>query len=98
MFIDPADEPTCIGSVKWAPPDGRDSVLLSVIVGPGRFNAGRNFNNPEIFDLVYTHKFSARLTYSFETPVRLPDARAGHRHGPLVRRAQLPDVHLHAAR
>jgi Putative beta-barrel porin-2, OmpL-like. bbp2 len=67
VFIDPADELTCIGSVKWAPPDGRDSVLFSVILGPGRFNAARNFNNPEIFDLVYTHLFSRRLSYNFES-------------------------------
>jgi hypothetical protein len=77
IFIDPSDELTFLGSVKWAPPDGRNSVLLSVIVGPGRFNAGRNFNNPEIFDLVYTHQFGARLAYNYETlygfQTRVPD-------------------------
>src|SRR5262249_24807106 len=26
----------------------------------------RNFHNPEIFDLVYTHKFSTRLNYNLE--------------------------------
>ena len=60
VFIDPADELTGMGSVKWAPPGGRDSVLFSVIAGPGRFNAGRNFNNPEIFDLVCMHQFGTR--------------------------------------
>jgi hypothetical protein len=69
VFIDPSDELTFIGSVKWARPDGRDSVLFSVIVGPGRFNAGRNFNNPNIFDLVYTHQFNTRLAYNYETLV-----------------------------
>jgi hypothetical protein len=67
IFIDPADEPTAMGTVKWAPPGGRDSVLFSVILGPGRFNQERNFHNPEIFDLVYTHKFDPRLNYSFES-------------------------------
>src|SRR5262249_28357847 len=67
IFIDPADTPTGMGSVKWAPPNGRDSVLFSVIVGSGRFNRGRNFHNPEIFDLVYTHKINPRLNYSFES-------------------------------
>src|SRR5439155_3668284 len=61
IFIDPADEPTFIGSVKWAPPTGRDSVLFSVILGSGRFNQARNFHNPEVFDLVYTRKINARL-------------------------------------
>src|SRR5437879_3759841 len=58
---------TFIGSVKWAPPDGRDSVLFSVISGSGRFNQARNFHNPEIFDLVYTHKCNAQLNYNFES-------------------------------
>jgi hypothetical protein len=67
IFIDPADEPTGMGSVKWATPDGRYSVLFSVILGSGRFNQARNFHNPEIFDLVYTQKINARLTYNFES-------------------------------
>jgi hypothetical protein len=66
VFIDPADRPTYIGSVKWAPPTAPDSVLFSVIVGPGRFEPSRNFNNPQIFDLVYTHKFSSRLSYTLD--------------------------------
>jgi hypothetical protein len=66
VFIDPADRPTGIGSVKWAPPTGPDSVLFSFIVGPGRFEPDRNFNNPEIFDLVWTHKFSSRLNWTLD--------------------------------
>jgi hypothetical protein len=67
IFIHPAATPTYIGSVKWAATDNRDSVLFSVILGCGRFNDSREFNNPEIFDLVYTHSFDSRLNYSFET-------------------------------
>jgi hypothetical protein len=67
IFIDPAASPTYIGSVKWAPPNGRDNATLAVIVGSGRFNQGRAFNNPEIFDLVYNHLFDARLAYTLET-------------------------------
>jgi hypothetical protein len=73
IFIDPADEPTGMASVKWVRPVGtdpsnvRDSVLFSVILGSGRFNQERNFHNPEIFDLVYTHQFHPRLNYNFET-------------------------------
>jgi hypothetical protein len=66
VFIDPAARPTGIGSVKWAPPTARDSVLFSFIVGPGRFEPERNFNNPQILDLVYTHKCSNRLTYTVD--------------------------------
>jgi hypothetical protein len=66
IFIDPADEPTGMGGIKWAPPDGLDSVFLSFIVGPGRFNQARNFHNPEIFDVVYTHKIDPRLSWDLE--------------------------------
>jgi hypothetical protein len=61
VFIDPAASPTYIGGVKWAPPGGRDSVELSVVLGSGRFNQPQNFNNVEIFDLVWTHRCSQRL-------------------------------------
>jgi Putative beta-barrel porin-2, OmpL-like. bbp2 len=66
VFIDPAASPTYLGSVKWAPPTGRDSVLFAVILGNGRFNQPEQFHNPEIFDLVYTHKFSDRLSYALD--------------------------------
>ena len=66
IFIDPAANATYMGSVKWAAPIGRDSVLFSVIVGSGRFDQAQSFHNPEVFDLVYTHKFNPRLNYSFE--------------------------------
>lgn len=66
VFVGPEANPTYIGSVKWAPPTGRDSVLFAVIVGNGRFDAARNFSNPEVFDLIYTHQFDDRLTYTLE--------------------------------
>jgi hypothetical protein len=86
-FIDPVDQPTAMGSVKWAPAGGRDSVLFSFIANSGRFNAGRNFNNPNIFDLVYTHQFDKRLAYNYETLVgyqtRVPDIGTAHWFGVL---------------
>jgi hypothetical protein len=41
-------------------------VLFSVIIGKGRYDVAHAFSNPEIFDLVYTHKFSDRLTHTVE--------------------------------
>jgi hypothetical protein len=66
VFIDPAASPTYLGSVKWAPPNGPDSVLLAVVVGKGRYDVSRQFHNPEIFDLVFTHKISDRWTYALD--------------------------------
>lgn len=64
-FIDPVATPYSMGSLKWAPPGGRDSVVASFILGSGRFNDSRNFHNPEVLDLVYTHQFNPRLSYKF---------------------------------
>jgi hypothetical protein len=90
-FINPVDEPTAMGSIKWAPPNGPDSILLSFIVGSGVFNETHNFHNPEIFDLVFTHKLNSRLLQLRE-PVRLYDERTGHWFRELVRLTQLPDL------
>jgi hypothetical protein len=65
-FIDPVDNPTFIGSAKWTASDQCDSVLFNAILDDGRFNQTRDFHNPEIFDLIYTHKFSDRFTYLSE--------------------------------
>ncbi len=67
VFIDPADTPTFTGTVRWTAKDQKDSVLFSVILGSGRFNQQRDFQNPEVFDLVYTHKFNDKLSYNFES-------------------------------
>jgi hypothetical protein len=66
VFIDPAARLTYAGGIRWTPPDGRNAVILEVILGPGEFEASRQFNNPQIFDLVFTHKFDAVLSYSLE--------------------------------
>jgi hypothetical protein len=66
IFIDPSDDFTYAGTVKWAPPSGNNSVLFSVILCDGRFNQKRQFNNPEVFNVVATHKFDDRLSYTFD--------------------------------
>jgi hypothetical protein len=77
VFIDPAASPTYIGSVKWAPSDGQNSVLFAVILGPGRYNQTEDFNNPQVLDLVYTHKVNGGLTYTLDSlfgyQTNLPD-------------------------
>src|SRR5260370_18986144 len=66
VFIDSADNPDFIGSIKWAPPGGRDSAVFGVILGKGEFDRERNFHNPEIFDLFVTHKINSLLNYTLE--------------------------------
>ncbi len=67
VFIDSAASPYGMFSAKWAPPGGRDTVLFSGLLGSGRFDAADQFNNPNILDLVYTHAFNTRLTYTLES-------------------------------
>jgi hypothetical protein len=67
VFIDRTANPTYTGSVKWAPPDGRVSAYVAVIIGDGRFDQEHNLHNPELFDLILTRKLSDRLTWQFET-------------------------------
>jgi hypothetical protein len=66
VFFDPAASPYSMFSVKWAPPNGHNSVLLSGLLGSGRFDVEHQFNNPNIIDLVYIHTFNPRLTYTLE--------------------------------
>lgn len=66
IFFGPEANPTYIGGVKWALPDGRASAVFEVILGNGRFDQRHNFNNPQIFDLVLTRKLTDRLTWQFE--------------------------------
>jgi len=67
VFFDPAASPYGMFSIKWAPPGGRDSVLLSGLLGSGRFNEAEQFNNPNIIDFLWIHTINSRLTYTFET-------------------------------
>jgi hypothetical protein len=69
VFIDPAASPYGMFSVKWAPPNGRDSLLLAGLLGSGQYNVARQFNNPNILDMVYIHTFSTRLTYTLDALV-----------------------------
>jgi hypothetical protein len=77
VFIDPASSPYSMFSAKWAPPGGRDSVLVSGLLGSGRYNVDRQFNNPNILDMVYIHTFNARFTYTLDAlagyQINVPD-------------------------
>jgi hypothetical protein len=66
VFIDPAASPYAMFSAKWAPPNGRNSVLVSGLFGKGSFDAVNAFNNPNIIDLVFVHTINTRLTYTLD--------------------------------
>lgn len=78
VFVDPASSPYGMFSIKWAPPSGRNSVLLSGLLGNGRFDEPEQFNNPNIIDVTWIHTVNSRLTYTL-------DALAGYQ-------ANVPDI------
>lgn len=66
VFFDSAAEPTYLGGLKYESGDGRTSVLLATVLGPGEFNQAEDFSNPRIFDLVLTQKLTERWTWKLD--------------------------------
>ncbi|MFN4259485.1 MAG: outer membrane beta-barrel protein [Gemmataceae bacterium] len=66
IFIDPANESRFVGTLQWLSPSGRDSVAFGTSVGRGKFNLAEDFNNINVFDIVWIHQFNPRWTYIFE--------------------------------
>jgi hypothetical protein len=66
VFLNRAASPYSMFSVKWAPPDGHDSVLFSGLLGSGRFEVENQFNNPNIVDLAYIHAFNSKLNFTLD--------------------------------
>lgn len=81
VFIDPAQEARFVGAITYSAPNQRDAITFGTSIGRGKFNAGQPFNpatvglmtepagrsNINVFDLVWTHIFSERFIYGFET-------------------------------
>jgi hypothetical protein len=66
VFFDPAASPYYVGGIKWAPKDGPTTVEFVTILGSGRFDQAEQFHNPQVFDLVVSHKLTEKLTWSME--------------------------------
>ncbi len=77
---DPSEEWRYVGTLKYVTPDNNDTVTLATSVGRGKFDASKPFapatfalmdepfgrNNFNAFDIVYSHIFNPRWTYSME--------------------------------
>ncbi len=63
----PGESPTFVGTVTWTQPGGgRNTVLLSTVLGSGRFDTEHNQANQNMVDLIYTHTFSPVLKYTLD--------------------------------
>lgn len=69
VVFDSAASPYSMFSVKWAPPNGRDSLLFAGMIGSGRYDVGEQFNNPNVLDVVYTHTINSRWSYALDAHV-----------------------------
>ena len=66
-FIDPANRFTFLGSLKWAPKDGKTSVVFNTVITDPRFNAAEAYAFYNVYEMILTHKFSDKLTYVLDT-------------------------------
>jgi hypothetical protein len=79
VFFDSAASPYGMFSVKWAPPNGRHSILVSGLIRSGRYNVSEQFHNPNLIDVVYIHALTPRWTYTLDSlfgyETNVPDIR-----------------------
>ncbi len=66
-FIDPAARLTYLGQIKWAPKDGKSSILLNVSATNPRFDPVENFAFYNVYNLQFTHKVTDKLQYVLDT-------------------------------
>ncbi len=66
-FFGAPDRATYIGQVKWAPKEGKSSILLNVSVTNPRFDQVDNFAFYNVYNLQFTHKLTDKLQYVLDT-------------------------------
>lgn len=62
-FIDPANRFTYLGQIKWAPKDGKTSVLFNYVVTNPKYDTAEAFAFYNVYNMQLTHKFTDKLTY-----------------------------------
>jgi hypothetical protein len=95
VWIAPSEEARFLGTLKWSEPGGRNVVTFGTSVGRGKINAGEAFdpatvgtqtepvgrNNFNVFDVVYTHVFNPRVSYSLDLTYAYETNVAANVHG-----------------
>ena len=62
-FFNDATRLTYVGSLKWAPKDGKTTVLFNTVITDPSFDGGRNFAFYNLYNLQLIHKLTDKLTY-----------------------------------
>lgn len=82
-FIDPANRPTFIGQLKWAPPEGKTNVLLNAVVTDPKYDTAEAFPFYNYYGVVVTRKVNDKMTYVADAAYShiynapLPNGRTG---------------------
>lgn len=66
IWFDQVGSPTFIESAIYTSPDGVNALTSSFIAGSGTYDVGEEFNNYNLVDFVFTHKFNDALTYALD--------------------------------
>lgn len=66
-FIDPASRPTFLGQVKWAPKEGKTTVLFNTMITDPSYDVEEDFAFYNVYELQVIHKFNDKFTYVFDT-------------------------------
>ncbi len=69
VTIDPAATASYIGGIKWAPKDGKTSVVFNTFFTGQGFNRAENFQHFNTYNLIFTHKFTDKFTYVMDGTV-----------------------------
>lgn len=62
-YIDSTNRFMYVGQLKWAPEESKSNVLLNIVLTNPRFDIAENFAHYNVYNAVFTHNFSDKLTY-----------------------------------
>lgn len=66
-FIDPTDRANYIGQLKYAPKNGKTSVLFNAVVTDPQYNVQESFAQYNVYNLQVIHKATDKLTYVLDS-------------------------------
>jgi hypothetical protein len=62
-FIDPANQFTYLGQIRWAPSEGKNTLTFNTMITNPQYDTAEAFAFYNVYDIVFTHQFNDKLTY-----------------------------------
>jgi hypothetical protein len=76
-FIGAPARPTYIGSLRWAPPEGKNTAQFNTVITDPTFDAASSFPFYNYYGLLLTRKFTEKLTGVADTEISHMDGIPG---------------------